>query len=71
MAKRKSRDADDDDEDWEPDKPVKPIAKNASLLAARAKKSKAKGKVEWRCVTCGKRCTDRTQLKNHRKSHGS
>ena len=71
MVKRKKRD-DGDDDDWEPDKPMKPIAKNANLLAALAKKAASKGKVDIRCNICGKRCTDRTQLKNHRKKmHGS
>ena len=71
MVKRKRRE-DDDDDNWEPDKPLKPISKNASLLAARAKKVTSKGKVDLRCHACGKRCTDRTQLKNHKKkTHGS
>ena len=70
MVKRKRRD-DDDDDNWEPDKPLKPIAKNASLLAARAKKATSKGKVDLRCHICGKRCADRTQFKNHKKTHGS
>ena len=62
---------DDDDDDWTPPPSLKIESKNSGLLAARAKKSKGKGKKEMRCDECGKRLTDRVQLKNHRKMHGS
>ena len=69
MAKRKSDDA--KDPDFEPPPQPKPKPKNFNLTAARAKKFKGKARVDIRCDECGKRYTDRVQLKNHRKYHGS
>ena len=59
------------DTDWTPDRVEKPKPKNSNLLLALEKKKKGKAKAEYRCETCGKRCVDRVQLKNHRKTHGS
>ena len=70
MARGKGKEGSSDDE-WTPPPTQKPKPKNFALTAARLKKQKQKGKTDIRCNECGKRCTDRVQLKNHRKTHGS
>ena len=65
-----NEDDDDGDKTWKPPPSYKEKPKNSGLLAARNKMFKGKAKIEIRCE-CGQRCADRTQLKNHRKTHPS
>ena len=59
------------DDEWMPPRKEKPKPKNHALLAAKAKMAHNKGKIVIRCDKCGKKYTDKQQLKDHKKSHGS